>query len=235
MPWKKIAEVLGVRDGGSVRALAGNLLSALRLDKLLASGPGDKSVAFTVALVALCAKLSKADGVTLNIEAEAFEQIYKVPEAERPSVRRLYDLAKQDVAGFEIYARRIARLLKDEPELKNNVLYALFYVALADGVLHETEEAYLRYVAEEFGCSTQDYRAIKSLFVDDADDPYVVLGIAPDCTDDQLKSHYRKLLRENHPDTLLAAGVPDAAIEIAQAKTAAINVAYDRIVTERRA
>ena len=233
MPWKKISDALGVAEGGAIRTLAGNMVSALGLDKLLAAGPAEKKVAFTIALIALCAKLSKADGVTLRIEAEAFEQVYHVPESERANVRRLFDLAKQDVAGFESYARKIARLLADEPELKRNVVQALFHVALADGVLHEAEEACLWYVAERFGFSRQEYRAIRALCINDPGDPYVVLGLTPDSSDEDVKRAYRRLVRQYHPDTMIAAGVPQEFAEIANSQIRAINAAYETISDER--
>ncbi|MFM1813412.1 MAG: hypothetical protein RLZ98_107 [Pseudomonadota bacterium] len=220
-------------EGGSVRALAGNLLATLGLEKLLGGGPAEKQVAFTMALIALCAKLSKADGVTLRIEADAFEDIMHVPEQERANVRRFFDLAKQDVAGFDIYARRLARLLANEPDLRCNVLHALFHIALADRLLHDKEEAYLRYVAEAFGCDEMEYRAVRALFVRDEDDPYVILGVVPDCSDDELKAAWRRLVRQYHPDTLISQGVPDAFVEIANEKMRVINLAYERATKER--
>ena len=83
--------------------------------------------------------MSKADGVSLPIEAEAFERQFSVPYHECEHVRRLYQLASQDIAGYEIYAAQIARMLEDQPELKVSVLECLFHIASADGVLHPTK------------------------------------------------------------------------------------------------
>lgn len=233
MPWKTISEALGLADGGRVRQLADNIFAVLGLDRVLATRPVGKQVAFTVALIALCAKLSKADGVTLKIEAEAFDEIYHVPESEKPNVRRLFDLAKQDVAGFEAYTQRIARLLKDEPELKRNVLRALFHVALKDRVLHKREDAFLKYVAEEFGLDNMEYRAIRALYVKDDSDPYRMLALPPDSSDQEVKAAYRRLVRQYHPDALMAAGVPSEFAILADDKIKMINAAYDEIARER--
>jgi DnaJ like chaperone protein len=190
-------------------------------------------VAFTIAVISLCAKLSKEDGVSTQLEAKAFEDVYHVPPEERANVERLYNLAKQDVAGYDVYADKVARLLAEEPQLKRDVLEALFHIAAADGIFHGAEDIYLADVARRFGFSDAEYRAIRALFVRDSNDPYAVLGVAPNISDEELKAHYRRLVRENHPDTLMAHGVPEEFIDIANRKLAALNAAYDQIAKER--
>lgn len=219
--------------GGAMRTAVETLWSQIGLDRLLGRSAGANGTAFTIAIIALSAKLSKADGVSLRIEAEAFEEIYRVPHSEAPNVKRLFDLAKQDVAGFEVYADRVARLLEKEPALKRDVFEGLFHVATADGVLHEGEERYLRQVAGSFGYTDAEYRRTRSLFVRDAGDPYVVLGIGHDATDQEVKARYRQLVRDNHPDTLVAHGVPDDFMAQATHKLAIINAAYETIARER--
>lgn len=233
MPWRTITRAIGFGDGSPVRAALENLFATLGLDRFWRSQSQRNSVAFTIAVISLCAKLSKADGVSTYLEAKAFEEVYHVPPEERANVERLYDLAKQEVAGYDAYADKIARLLADEPQLKRDVLEALFHIAAADGIFHGAEDLYLADVARRFGFSDAEYRAIRALFVRDSDDPYSVLGVAPDISDDELKAHYRRLVREHHPDTLIARGVPEEFVDIANRKLAALNAAYDQIAKER--
>lgn len=214
--------------------------SALRgvLDAVLCGfGVGDskaaREVAFTAAVIALSAKMAKADGVATRMEAEAFERMFKPPPAERDNVLRLFDLAKKDVAGYESYARQIDRLLNNEPCLKRDVFEGLFHIAAADGLLHTEEENYLRRVAEIFGFDAATYRSIRAQFVQDPHDAYVVLGVSRDISDAALKAHYRALVRENHPDALTARGVPAEFVQMASRKLAAITTAYREIVRER--
>src|SRR5688572_722561 len=100
MPWKTIMRAMGLGEGGAVRTALEGLLADLGLDRLIGGGSQRNSVAFTIAVISLCAKLSKADGVSTYLEARAFEDVYRVPPEERPNVERLYDVAKQDVAGY---------------------------------------------------------------------------------------------------------------------------------------
>src|SRR6478672_11985317 len=111
MSWNAIARAIGIEAGnGSVR----DTLSALwaRLKGGSPSDPthGYRTVAFTIAVTTLAAKMAKADGVALPVEERAFERIFNIPPAEKTNFRRLYDLAAQDVAGYETYAGKIAGL-----------------------------------------------------------------------------------------------------------------------------
>jgi DnaJ like chaperone protein len=232
MPWKRLTEALRLSDSPSFRSMIEVLTARLGLEP---AGRADvrRSVAFTVAIIALSAKLSKADGVSCQIEAEAFGEIYHVPPAEQANVRRLFDIAKQDTSGFEAYAEEISRLLADEPQLKIDCLEGLFYVASADGVLHEAEQRYLSVVARVFGLSAAEYRRIKAMYAHDETDPYVVLGLAHEASDAELKAHYRRLVKAHHPDALIGHGVPPEFIDQATAKIAAINAAYAEIAKER--
>ena len=232
MQWKSIRRTLGLEEGGPLRAAFDDLTDYFGLDRLK-SGPVQNRVAFTIALVTLAAKMSKADGVSTDVEAEVFERLFDVPEDERPHLKRVFDLASQDIAGFEIYAGRMAKLLAEEPELKISVLECLFHVASADGILHPGEDVFVGRVSEIFGVSQPDYRSLRRAFVHDPDNPYDVLGVSPHASDDDIKLHYRQLVREHHPDALIAKGVPSEFLAASGRRLAAINAAYENILTER--
>lgn len=191
--------------------------------------PASRQLAFTIAFVSLAAKMAKADGVAVGVETEAFERCFYVPPEERANVMRLFQLASQDVAGYEIYAERIAKMLAEEKPLLRDVFECLFNIAAADGVLHEGEEQFLRTVAEKFGFNDNDYESVRHLFVDDPMSPYRILGVDPAVSDDELKSRHRELVRENHPDKLIAKGVPQEFLVLADRKIARINAAYDAV------
>ncbi len=196
--------------------------------------PGYRTVAFTIAVTTLAAKMAKADGVALPVEERAFERVFNIPAGEKANFRRLFDLAAQDIAGYEIYAGRIARLLADEPEMLRALLECLFHVAAADGVLHPDEDKFLSVVAEKFGLSRGEFLSVRAGFIKDPCSPYTILGVHPDITDAELKLRHRALVREHHPDKLAATGVPPELRCAANRRLAAINAAYDEIVADRR-
>ncbi|MEL7544004.1 MAG: TerB family tellurite resistance protein [Pseudomonadota bacterium] len=236
--WGKIAgAAAGLALGGPIGALIGVIAGHLAVDRNLASDedPADRTeVAFTIGVVALGAKMAKADGVVTRDEVSAFKQVFKVPPGEEKNVGRVFDLAKRDTAGFEAYADQLADLFSDQRELLQNVLEGLFHIASADGVLHEGEDAYLAEVADRFGFSGTEYKYVRARFLpDNQKSPYDVLGVSPEIFDADLKAHYRRLVAENHPDRAVARGMPEEFIAIANKKTAALNEAWDEISRER--
>ena len=197
--------------GGPLGALLGGLAGHFAYDHWAHGDdtPSKNEIAFTVGVIALGAKMAKADGVVTRDEVSAFRQVFKVPEDDIKNVSRLFDLAKQDVAGFESYAKQLAELMKDDADGKamlQDVLCGLFHIAIADKILHPGEELYLQQVAHIFGFSATEFTYIKSRYVTgDGLNPYDVLEVSADISDDGLKQQYRNLVRANHPDKFIAA------------------------------
>lgn len=233
MALKRLSDAIQKGVGVSLKGMLDRLLCSLGFAGCPDDDNATRKLAFTVAVVALSAKMAAADGVVLQIERDAFAEVFKTPPGETRNVQRIFDLAKQDVAGFESYARQIAEMLASEPQLKRDVFEGLFNIAAADGVLHKSEEAYLEQVASIFGYSDTTYRSVRAQFVHDPDDPYTVLGLNSNVSNDELRARYRKLVRENHPDAMMSRGVPNEFIEMATRKLAAINTAYAEIERER--
>jgi DnaJ like chaperone protein len=233
--WGKLSGAgIGLAFGGPIGALLGGVAGHMLIDRdgaLFGRPPRD--VMFTMGLVALAAKMAKADGVVVDREVQAFEQIVEVPADERERVKRLFELAMKTSDGFEAYARQIGEAFKDEPSLLEDVLDGLFHIAKADEAVHEAEFAYVRDVATIFAFSATDFDRIAARHVRQADDPYLILKADRDMSDDELKRHYRKLAAENHPDREIARGLPPEAVKIATERLAVINAAWERIAAER--
>jgi DnaJ like chaperone protein len=228
--WQKISD-LATTVGDAGESLLGDLGRVFGLAR--PDGEPQKDIAFTIAVVALSAKMAKADGMVSPLELKAFAEVFRYAPEDAHNVERVFDLAKQDVAGYQAYADQIAALLKDDRKLLQHVLEGLMYVAAADGVLHESEDAFLQDVATRFGFSDSEFRFFRARFVKDHDNPYDALRLTPKASDAEVKAQYRKLVRDNHPDRLMANGVPAEFIELANRKLAAINAAYETIARER--
>lgn len=215
--------------------------AAARLDAIapllraigIGSEPVTNGVAFTIALIALSAKMAKSDGLVTDDEVAAFRRVCTFPESEAANVRHVFDIAKQDVAGYEAYAQRVGRMLADEPQLRRDVLEGLFVIAAADGVLHEREDRYLADVARLMGLNESEFAWMRGLFVQSEADPYLTLGLTPAASAADIKTRHRALVVEHHPDKLIGRGVPSEFIAIAERKLAAINSAFDVLARER--
>ncbi len=194
----------------------------------------ERSVAFTIGVIALGAKMAKVDGWVSGAEITAFKQVFQVEPEELGNVARVFNLAKQDAAGFEAYADQLARLFADRPQVLENVIDSLFHIAKSDGALDQAEIGFLTEVADIFGL-TPRFRCIMARHVYAAEnEPYAILGIDPCVSDEEARRHYRRLVRENHPDLHIAAGMPAEMVAVANDRLAAITTAWNEIARERR-
>ena len=238
---KLIGGVAGFAVGGPLGAILGTVfghaVDRSRAQKYASGQPDSlqaRQTAFTVAVIVLSAKMAKADGQVTRDEVDAFKRIFDIPENEMRDVGRLFDEARQDATGFESYAEQIGDMFAHDAAVRESLLGGLFQIALADGVVHPNELAYLEKIARAFNLNAQDFDRIQSAHMGtDSADPYQILGVTRETSDDEIKKTYRTLSRENHPDTLIAKGMPQEFVDIANEKMASINAAYDQISKER--
>jgi len=224
------------RIGDIVSRVSGTALSnALETVRTLFAGDPElrRRVAFSVAMIALSAKMAKADGIVTQDEIRAFRQIFLIPDNEARNVARLYDIAKQDIAGYEVYAERLATMCgSGHPNcaMLEDILDGLFHIAKADGMVHEREVAFLRRISEIFEISPDHFESILARHADIGKaDPYKVLGVGRDMPFEEIRRHYRLLVRDNHPDRAIARGLPEEFVAIASTRVAALNAAYETI------
>lgn len=212
-------------------------LSAL-FDRLRAAPVPERSVGFTIAIIALGAKLAKADGSVTRDEVAAFRNVFVIPPSEEANAARVYNLARNDVAGFDAYAHKIADLFhrdgqsrdKDSGNLLVDILEGLFQIAVADGAYHPREDVFLAEVARIFGLEDPVFRRVRARFVDGAArDPYEVLGLSKDASLETAKSAWRAAVKDSHPDVMIARGVPPEAVQLAANRLMAINAAWEEI------
>lgn len=218
--WSRISDALAALTSGES-------LSEV-FDKLRT--PPEKSVAFAIAVIALGAKMAKADGHVTRDEVTAFREVFHIPSHEEANAARVFNMARTDVAGFETYAARIKKMFGDEMGTLNELMDGLFHIAIADGFYHPGEDTFLHDVAEIFGLEEREFRSMRARHVPDQEpDPYDVLGLSPGASYDEARARWRELVRETHPDRLMARGVPEEAVKIAEKRMVAINRAWDEI------
>ena len=231
--WTLLGTTVGLALGGSLHALVGGSAgSAADLANMRASTPERRQLAFTIAAIALAAKMARADGRASTAKFAAFERLFRVPDTEHGNAARFYRLAQPSTAGHEAYADQVAALLgRDTPAL-DDLLEALLLIAVTDGV-HTAELDYLQVVADRLGFDAAAYGRIRARYVaPSADDPFLVLGVAPAA--DDVRAAYRALVKTYCPDRQIAAGTPPQFLRVAQARMVAINTTY-AAVTARAA
>ena len=243
MIWTTLGDMIATAAsavGEGARSVAGAATDALSqivetVRTVLAGDPETRRrVAFSIAMIALSAKMAKADGVVTHDEVAAFERIFEIPDEERRNVARLYDLAKQDVAGFEGYAMQLADLCDASAPncpMLQDILDGLFHIAKADGVLHEAELDFLARIAAIFEIDEAHFEAtLARHVVQGTGDPFTVLGLPPGSDVDTARRRHRQLVIEHHPDRAIARGMPEEFVAIANERLAAFNAAFDQIV-----
>lgn len=254
--WGKIiGGMAGFSLGGPLGALLGAAIGHA-VDKRIAGGEAQipppwmggsaqteqqRQVAFTLAVIGLSAKMAKVDGVVTRAEIDAFKRLFQIPQHDMAKVGLMFDQARQTAEGFEPYAMQIAQLFHDSPAVLEELLHALFQIGQADGELHASEIAFLARVAQIFGFSPAHFETIRTRARaggapgarPSGEDPYAVLGLSRAATDQEVKDTYRRLIRENHPDLLIAKGMPPELVANANATMAAINAAFEEIKRER--
>ncbi|NKB54863.1 MAG: DnaJ domain-containing protein [Alphaproteobacteria bacterium] len=227
---------LGGPLGAIIGTVAGHAVDRYRATQVEEGGGGDptRSIAFTIGVIVLSAKMAKADGVVTRDEIDAFKQVFRVPANETANVAKVFNQARRGSAGFEPYANQLAGMFRENPVVLEELLNCLAYIAHADGALHPEESKFLHEVSAIFGLDRAAFERATSINLNpDEADPYQLIGVSRKATNDEIKSAYRELVKENHPDRLMAQGVPEEFIEVANKKLAAINAAYENIQRER--
>ncbi|MCH8684657.1 J domain-containing protein [Pedomonas mirosovicensis] len=237
---KLIGGAAGLAIGGPIGALIGIVIGHAMVDvpveRWRTPETERRQVAFTIAAIALAAKMARADGHVDEAEFCAFRRLFRVKPEEEANVVRFYRLAQRSTDGFEAYARQAAQLFGEGSPVLEDLLDALFLIAKSDGYVTDEELAYLETVARLLGFRGGAFARIRSRHLPShPDDPYVILGVEPGADLAEVRAAYRQMVKEHHPDRHIAAGVPPEFIRVAEQRMAAINAAYRTILAQEEA
>ena len=254
--WGKIiGSVAGFAVGGPFGAVVGAALghaadsgavSSMRLPFTGESfGParvaamfGRRDQLFAITVVVLAAKLAKCDGPVKREEIDAFKRQFRIPPESVRDIGRLFDQARDSSDNFEPYAVQLSEAFSDNRGILEDVLFALAAIARADGPINLREQEFLHRIHTVFALDNLAWERVRGgtgrqPAPRSGDNPYEILGVAPNATEEVLRTTWKRLMRENHPDSLAARGVPAEFIARASDKVARINAAWDQIKRER--
>lgn len=218
--WTRISHAISaLKNGESLTNVFNNLRT-----------PPELSVAFTIAVIGLGAKMAKADGLVTKDEVAAFRQVFHIAKRDEIQAAKVFNLARQDVAGFQIYANTIYKMFKNNPNVLENLVEGLFYIALADGNYHPNENDFVHLVAKKFCISERAFSSMRARFVtDESSDPYDILGVDTTASLTEIRKAWREIIRKTHPDHLMAQGLPEEAINMATKRMITVNQAWHDI------
>lgn len=195
--------------------------------------------------------IAKADGRVSEAEVNHTETLIAHMGLDADGRRRAIEFFKQGVgASFhpEPVVSEFLTLAGRHPQLKQTLLLFLISLAYADGSLDSAERNALDRIGRLLGFSeaqiahmmrmaqAQDQfheRQTASGGISDINVAYDALGVSASATDAEVKRAYRKLMSENHPDKLMARGVPDSMVKLATEKSQEIQAAYEVIKKTR--
>jgi DnaJ like chaperone protein len=194
---------------------------------------------FALCVVSLAAKLAKCDGAVNRAEIDAFKRHFRIPPENMRHVGRAFDQARVTSDDFEPFATQLGQAFADNKGLLEDVLAGLFGIARADGTVNDRELKFLSRTARALGLEGESWERARAGTArphinPNEPDPYSVLGVPKNASDEVVRATWKKLMRENHPDSLASRGVPEDFVRRASDKVARINAAWDRIKRERK-
>ena len=241
---------LGFFLGGPLGAVAGAALGHHLVDKNVDYGEGRTSyaeqprldhteqaqAAYFISLFSILGKLAKIDGVVSKDEIAVvnnFIEQLKIADREKQFARQVFNEAKNSTYSIDDFAFQLYQTNKQQPTVLLSFMNLLFQIAAADGTFHPAEETTLRRIKEIFRISDEQYNSIKGGYFNDLETYYKILNSTSKSSPQEIKSNYKKLVKDFHPDTIVSKGLPEEFTEFATKRFREIQEAYEKIRKER--
>lgn len=198
-------------------------------------------------LVALMAKVAKADGKVCELEAEllslTFTDISKVFENSEEIRKDLKSIYKKEMQSFDntiIVSKKYLKLTKSDYRKRLGVMEYLLNLAFIDSDFSDAEFMITEDIANALEIRKSDFEEMITRFKQfyaqknqqkklSLERAYEILGLEKGADFATVKKEYRKLVRQNHPDILMGQGKEQSIIDQATAKLQEINEAYELI------
>ncbi len=219
-----LGAIIGIMIGGSFDRSVKKLSSSNQISQQ------QKQNVFALCIIVLSAKIAKADGQVTKEEIYTFKEKFNIQAEEMSEVSKIFNEAKKSSFGFKNIADQVGNLFSDNKVLLEQLLNNLFYIAEADGVTSINEVEVLRSISQSFHFNETDFQRIfHSRLNNKESDPYKILGVTREDSDNNIRKKWIELSKEHHPDYLIAKGMPKEFIKEANKELSSINLAYDKI------
>jgi len=243
--WETHIWIIGVFLGGPLGAIAGAALGHHLVDKqfathsiqeLIPDHTEQTQAAHFISLFSILGKLAKIDGVVTRSEIAVVEDFINnlpIAEGEKHFARQVFNEAKISRYSIEDFAFQLYQAIKPQPTVLLSFFNLLFQIVAADGTFHPAEEAALKRIKDIFKISDQQFENIKSVYFKDIDKYYKILDCTPESSNQEIKSNYKRLVKDFHPDTIVSKGLPEEFTDFATKRFREIQEAYEKIKQER--
>ena len=219
-----LGAIIGMMIGGSFDRSARKFSSSNQISQQ------QKQNVFALCIIVLSAKIAKADGQVTKEEIYTFKEKFNIQSEEMSEVSKIFNEAKKSSFGFKNIADQVGNLFSDNKVLLEQLLNNLFYIAEADGLTSSNEVEVLRSISQSFHFNETDFQRIfHSRLNNKESDPYKILGVTREDSDNNIRKKWIELSKEHHPDYLIAKGMPKEFIKEANKELSSINLAYDKI------
>ncbi len=241
---------LGMILGGPLGAIAGTALGHHFVDKKeneTTQSPYDNErmtlnqkeqtqAAYFVSMFSILGKLAKIDGIVTSEEISVVDNfINKLPisSEEKQFARQVFNEAKDSGFSIEDFASQLYKFLNGRPSVLLSFFDILFQVAAADGTFHSNEKEALNRIKDIFRITDMQYDNIRARYFKDLNKYFNCLNCTPESSDQEIKSNYKKLVKDFHPDSVISKGLPEEFIDFATDRFREIHEAYSKIRQER--
>ncbi len=203
--------------------------------------------AFFTATFAVMGHLAKVDGQVSHNEIRLAEQVMtqmRLSEAMRGMAVRLFNEGKAPEFQLDAVLEQFRQECHRRRHLLRMFVEIQLHACYADGAVHTAEARVLRHICERLGFSRQEFAQLEVQvqaargFAPGGTAPssqhqlaaaYQLLGVTHQANDAEIKTAYRRLMNQHHPDKLVAKGLPEEMMALATEKTQQIKSAYEVI------
>ena len=208
---------------------------------------------FFAATFRVMGHIAKADG---QVSAEEIQAARRIMQGMRLNAEQMrtavnyFNEGKSPDFNLDAELRRMNQACRGQPLLRQSFVHAQISMAFAQGGVTIEERRALNRIGEALGLSEWQFSQMEAQArmhfghaggngragparPEPLVDAYRALGVASTASDQDVKTAYRRLMKENHPDKLVARGLPEAMMERARERTREVNRAYEQVKEQR--
>lgn len=248
-----IGYLIGRTPGAIIGAFIGHLVDVEREQRATSGGrTADVQQVFFRTTFQVMGHVAKADGRVSEQEIQAARSVmaqFRLSEADRLRAMELFTEGKSPNFPLHQTLSDLARMCANRLDLRLMFVQIQLQTTYLGGGLNEASRAVLLRVCGALNVSQYQFAQMEAMLhmqgqsagnagasrnsATSVDEAYQVLGVAKTASDAEVTKAYRRLMNQNHPDKLVAKGLPESMMKAAEEKTRSIRAAYEVICEAR--